>query len=325
MKNLIIIIFIFCVAPCAAQNLIPNGSFEDTISYGGGFTFPKQWTSPSGFNSVGEHYTPFNQFKWTVPQNFFGNQHAYNGSSYFGLVMYLLIRNPPSMRDYIQTKLRNNLTKDSTYCMQLYVNLPDSMTHASRGQLGIYLSNTAVSSTSNFNLPYTPQLIVSPTNYITDKLNWTEFNFQYTAVGGERYLTIGNFNDTLGIDTFFVGGGKDPNYYGTYYFIDNLYLGHCDSITTSIGVAENSANKQEEFSIYPNPAHDQITVEFTASSNENGRFELYNTLGQLQLTEQLNGDHQKHIISLTELQQGIYFYRLISNSTLTKSGNLVID
>jgi len=325
MKNLIIIIFTFCVAPCAAQNLIPNGSFEDTLNFGAGFNAPKGWITPGGFNTEGEYYNPNNITNWSEPNNFFGYQNAQNGDSYFGLAIYLLYNNVKAMRDYTQAKLKRTLIKDSTYCMQLYVNLPDSMTHASRGQLGIYLSNTTVSSTSNFNLPYTPQLIVSPTNYITDKLNWTEFNLQYTAVGGERYLTIGNFNDTLGIDTLFVGGGKDPNYYGTYYFIDNLYLGHCDSINTSVGVAENSGKKQEEFSIYPNPARDQITIEFSASSNENGRFELYNALGQLQLTEQLNGGHQKHIIKLSELQQGVYFYRLISNSTLTQSGKLIVD
>ncbi len=232
------LILIFCPQTIWGQNLIPNASFEDTISYGGGFTFPKQWTSPSGNNSIGEHYTPYNKYKWTVPQNFFGYQIAQNGNSYFGMVMYLLIRTPPVQRDYIQVKLKRALLKDSAYCLRLYVNLPDSVTHASRGQLGIYLSNSAISSTSNANIPYTPQLIISPTNYITDKVNWTEFNLPYTAQGGERYLTMGNFNDTLGIDTLFSsGGGLDANYYGTYYFIDNLYLGHCDSIPKEFDIS----------------------------------------------------------------------------------------
>ncbi len=234
----------FCSQVSWGQNLIPNGSFEDTISYGGGFTFPKQWTSPSGNNSIGEHYTPYNQYLWTVPQNFFGYQHAQHGNSYFGLVMYLLAKTPPAQRDYIQCRLKRTLIKDTTYCLQIYVNLPDSMTHASRGQLSIYLSNTAISSPSNYNLnfPYTPQMLVSPTNYITDKLNWTEFNLSYTAQGGERYLTMGNFNDTLGIDTLYSpGGGIHLNYYGTYYFIDNLYLGHCDSIPKDFDISSKTS------------------------------------------------------------------------------------
>ncbi len=230
----------FCSQASWGQNLIPNGSFEDTISYGGGFTFPKQWKSPSGNNSIGEHYTPYNQYLWTVPKNFFGYQHAVNGNSYFGMAMYILYYK--AQRDYIQCRLKRPLIKDSTYCLQIYVNLPDSMTHASRGQLGIYLSNSAISSTSNGNLPYTPQLVISPINYITDKVNWTEFNLQYTAQGGECYLTMGNFNDTLGIDTLYSpGGGIHLNYFGTYYFIDNLYFGHCDSIPKDFDISSIAA------------------------------------------------------------------------------------
>ena len=45
---------------------------------------------------------------------------------------------------------------------------------------------------------------------------------------------MGNFNDTTGIDTLFVGKrSKDPNYFGTYYFIDNLYLGSCATLPLS--------------------------------------------------------------------------------------------
>jgi hypothetical protein len=228
------------------------------------------------------------------------------------------------MRDYTQAKLKRSLKRDSTYCMRLYVNLPDSMTHSSRGQLGIYLSNTAVSSTSNFNLPYTPQLIVSPTNYITDKLNWTEFNLQYTAAGGERYITIGNFNDTLGIDTLFSpGGGKDLNYYGTYYFIDNLYLGHCDSINISVGLPEYASSKKEIL-IYPNPARDIINLEYQVLDNEVVTFELIDVLGKVQLSTRLD-QINFHSIKLNDMQQGVYFYRLISNSTHTQSGKLIIE
>ncbi len=241
MKNLIIVLIMFCSQASWGQNLIPNASFEDTISYGGGFTSPKYWFRAGGDNTDGEHYTPYNQYLWTIPQNFFGYQYAQHGNSYYGTEMYQFVYK--ALRSYIQCRLIRPLIKDSTYCLRIYVNLPDSMTYASRGQLGIYLSNMAISSTSNGNLPYTPQLVISPTNYITDKLDWTEFNLSYTAQGGERYLTMGNFNDTLGIDTLFVGGGNDPNfsYYGTYYFIDNLYLGHCDSIPKDFDISNKTS------------------------------------------------------------------------------------
>ncbi len=314
----------FCSQVSWGQNLIPNASFEDTISYGGGFTSPKLWTTPEGFNTEGEHYTPYNQYLWKVPQSFAGYQNAQNGNSYFGMRMYFLYKDWKALRDYIQTRLNRTLIKDSSYCLRIYVNLPDSMTHASRGQLGIYLSNSAISSTSNFNFPYTPQMIVSPTNYISDKLNWTEFNLQYTAQGGERYMTIGNFNDTLGIDTLLApGGGLDVAYFGTYYFIDNLYFGNCDSAGISVGLNEVQKN-ENPFSIYPNPAKEKITIAFNAQMNGEFSLELYNTLGQLKISQQLN-QLQVQDILLNELQQGIYFYRLIKNSEVTYSGKLIVE
>jgi gliding motility-associated-like protein len=139
------------------------------------------------------------------------------------------------------------------------------VSHASRNQLGIYLSNNRVSSSSNFHLPFTPQIIVSPTDYITETKNWKVFNHTYKAVGGEKVLTMGNFNDTTGIDTLFTGvKSKELNYFGTYYFIDNLYLGSCATLPLSydgsIGVQFDSAL------CYTSPV--DVTINYTNTGEE---------------------------------------------------------
>jgi len=235
LKTCLTIIIFFWAVHCTAQNLIPNPSFEDTSTTGWGIYLPNQWQMAGGGNTQPEYYNPFHDTLWTIPQSYFGYQFAQQGTKYLGMAMYLLaFRDWKPLRDYIQVNLRQPLMADSTYCFRIHVNLPDSMQHASRNQLGIFLSNTRVSSSSNYNLPYTPQIIVSPTDYITERTNWAVFNHTYKAVGGEKVLTMGNFNDTTGIDTLYTGFNRDNyQYFGTYYFIDNLYLGSCATLPLS--------------------------------------------------------------------------------------------
>ena len=266
MKTVLPIIILFWAVHCTAQNLIPNFSFEDTSKTGWGYSLPNQWRLAGGFNTQPEYYNEFHDTLWTVPQSAIGYQFAQNGGKYIGMRMYLFTTIAwKQTRDYIQTDLIQPLMTDSIYCFRIHVNLPDSISHASRNQLGIYLSNNQVSSTSNFNLPYTPQIIFSPTEYIAETKNWAVYNHTYKAVGSEKVLTMGNFNDTTGIDTLFVGKrSKDPNYFGTYYFIDNLYFGSCATLPLSydgsIGVQFDSAL------CYTSPV--DVTINYTNTGEE---------------------------------------------------------
>ncbi len=266
MKSLITICIWFWAVHCTAQNLIWNHSFEDTATIVNGFDWPADWEMASGPISGPEFYNTYQDTLWTVPLSLAGYQFAQNGNNYLGLGIYYFVNsNTKSIRDYIQTQLKQPLQTDTNYCLKIHINLPDSMQYASRSQLGIYFSNNRVSSSSNFNLPYTPQIIVSPTQYISDKENWTVFNHSYKATGGERFLVMGNFNDTTAIDTLFIGGGNyQPSYYGTYYFIDNLYLGSCDSLPISFDGSVKAA--LENTPCYTNPI--SLTVSYTNEGEE---------------------------------------------------------
>lgn len=265
MKRLITIFILFWAVQCTAQNLIPNHSFEDTAKILNGFDWPAQWEMAAGLNTGPEFYNQYQDTLWTIPKSFFGFQYPQNGTKYAGFVIYLLYRFYKPQRDYLQTQLKQTLIADTNYCFQIHVNLPDSMQYASRNQLGIYFSNSKVSSNSNLNLPFTPQIIVSPTNYISDTANWIKFNHTYKASGGERYLVIGNFNDTTAIDTLFTGvHSKNINYNGTYYFVDNLYLGSCDSLPISYDGSVKAA--LENTPCYTNPT--SLTVNYTNEGEE---------------------------------------------------------
>ena len=166
----LILLLVFCALQIDAQNIIPNPSFEDTLKRTTPLYLAKDWSTPT--NGSPDYITPYNSQTWIAPNNFAGYQKSNSGLAYMGFIIYTnytLFTTAKRRREYIQTKLKETLQMDSTYCLQLFVSLADSFRYASRNQLGIYFSNSEVNANTNFELPYTPQIFVSPTKYISEK------------------------------------------------------------------------------------------------------------------------------------------------------------
>jgi hypothetical protein len=309
-RTLILILLIkFCVYDSYTQNLIPNYSFEDTTTRVTPLFLPADWEAATleGWN----YYTPLqNQTypDWGTPDNGNGYQQAKTGSAYAGINLYNLWtfqRNP--RREYMQVQLERTLEFDSTYCFQLYISLADSIHFASKNMLGVYFSANAVSGNHRHHLPYTPQLVVSPNTYITDRVNWVKIDLQYKATGGEEYITIGNFNDTNYIDTAFVpGGGTQTWMEASYYYIDDVWLSHCDSIPDSL-TGLNERSLKHALSVYPNPFVREITVE--TKQHKKLDFVLYNSLGQA-VAVKVQKQNKKYTISTPQLPKGLYWLRV---------------
>jgi hypothetical protein len=101
-------------------------------------------------------------------------------------------------------------------------------------------------------------------------------------------------------------------------------LADLDAVT-SIAEVENQSIP---FQYYPNPASDQLQVQFEKSTNEPWMFSLYNSLGQEVLTQAMT--HPKGAVSESiefpqQLSAGIYFYALKSgDQKLRSSGSLQV-
>jgi len=135
---------------------------------------------------------------------------AYSGfSPYYG---------PPDLREYIEVKLTDSLLPNRKYCVTFYASSADSCRWAT-SRIGAYLSTDSVYSTNGFVLNYSPQVENPYGNIITDATNWTEISGEFTALGGEKFLTIGNFYNDANTDTVTIG-----NYflYYAYYYIDDV-------------------------------------------------------------------------------------------------------
>ncbi len=210
-----------------AQNLVPNPSFETYSSCPfdlSQLSFATSWVSPTAaspdyMNACNSgNCASLNQVD--VPNSIFGAQAALTGNAYAGVITYNDPASFPEYREYIQTQLVSNLIAGVTYAVQFYASCaegPCDPMGLSNG-LGAYLSVTAPSSASYMSLPYTPQVFSAGT--INSTTTWTLISGTFVAAGGERYITIGNFNDDAATT---VGNGPiTPTKFAAYYFIDDV-------------------------------------------------------------------------------------------------------
>lgn len=274
MKFVFILIFIFLAQGFGiSQNLVPNGSFEDTLPYNSN---PCPWCidsvnpwfmglddqSPDYFNAV---YFP----AWIgngVPKNGVGYQHAKDGVAYAGLVPY---SNFSVFREYLSVLLSDSLITNHFYLLRFYVSLADSSKHAI-DRLGCYFSSDTPNF-GNLNFNYFPQVANTLGNIITDTMNWIPIEGYYHALGGERILTFGNFaTDTL---TQFIQFSYNNPWYTCYYYLDDVSLIDC----TATFIQEIEL---PQFNLFPNPATDILNIQ---SEQGFARLLFYNSVGDVAL------------------------------------------
>lgn len=221
MKKLLITYYLFLITYyLSAQNLVPNPSFEIKTSCptaANQLPLASPWVNPTGaspdyFNQCATSFSFVD-----VPQNSFGYQNARTGVAYAGGFG----RGSGSpIREYVQAPLTDSLLSGKKYCVSFYVSLANRSKYAINS-FGAYLSNDSIRSTSYQAIPYIPQVINPSTSMLSDTSGWMLISGVLTAVGGEKYVTIGNFNDDTNTDTLLINP-SDPSLGSTYYYIDDV-------------------------------------------------------------------------------------------------------
>ena len=219
--SLYILLALFISFHSSAQNLVPNASFEDTISSPcNGYSFPalSNWISPSSVSSP-DYYHPCNSpLVWGVPDNQTGFQDARTGIAYAGIVTYW--EGLSSRREYIENQLTQQLINGTKYYWSFWISRADYLDYASNN-IGICLAPNPVTSATNEFIPLAP--IGNLYSVVLDSANWTQVCGEYIANGGEEYLVIGNFFDNSQTNIIQVQQGTSETI-GAYYYIDDVYL-----------------------------------------------------------------------------------------------------
>jgi hypothetical protein len=196
-KPVFFIIFFFVIVSSskAQENLVPNGDFEeyDQCPIGIADFSVSNWYSPTW--GTCDYFNECNLTDANVPNNYFGYQSTYDGSSYvgFGIVFDSV---EPSIREYLQVELTSLLEKDKFYYFSCFINKADSSNVCIK-DIGIALSDVPIGGNFSYRINYIPQFTNSLITLSCNDDDWNKIEFSFKANGGEKYLTIGCFEEDI--------------------------------------------------------------------------------------------------------------------------------
>ena len=306
-----------------SQNLVPNSSFEsyiqcplsgDKIYYSTGWFQPNK--APGGLSvnqsSSSDYFNSCSDSITDVPNNLVGYQNARTGNAYIGLTLYSNLFNQNGGREYAEIKLNQELLPGRKYIVKYYVSMANESKY-SITKFDAHLSHDSLLfiSSAGMNIPAPPQ--IQYTGRINDTLNWVEVSNSFIAIGGENFLTIGNFHNGNLCDSM-----SNPNT-GTivccfaYYYIDDVSLEE-DTIT---GINDI---KYSNFEIYPNPSNKDIQIK---SNQVNKQIRILDLYGKNVL--QIHPNNFSENIDVSKFVNGVYLIECEFENGMKQRRKIVVQ
>ncbi len=287
------------------QNLVPNSSFEDIpncVGSGYGFiSFSPPWKEATTQGSADIYNTCmiYDNPNRPVPLNTNGFQWPKTGNGYAAGYTWAM---GWVGGEYPSVKLIQALDQRKKYRVGFYTVLAEESKY-STGTFGIYFSNTEMNVPGINLFDYEPQINFFLTPEERDTGNWILLEDTFTSIGGEQYLTFGNFKTGAESDTVYRPTGWNvPGYpFFTYYYYDDVFVYEID---TTLGV-EESRLKQVNF--YQNG------YEFVCENPNLGKIDLnlFDASGRKVWQAEANKGNNR--IPFHNLSPGIYFATLQSS------------
>jgi hypothetical protein len=317
MKIHLTIIFLLITPFLFAQvNLVPNPSFEDTTVCPDGMNQVNRAVGWSSFGNTPNYWNACSQVV-NVPNTSGGFQNAFDGVAFCGVyTLYSGITGSPDYREYIGVQLISSLMVGQKYFVSCKINKPNNLECATNN-FGVLFSTVPYTETNPVKINTTPQIITS--QIVTDTLNWFNISGSFIADSIYKYAILGNFyNDSI-TDTILYNGQTDCI---AYYFIDMVCVS-TDSLTCNTPDAINENNINNKIKIFPNPATDELTIDFALT--DKSYFELYDVIGAKRKAVILDIGTQTKRIGLTDIDSGLYFYSVVDRKgNRIKTGKLVV-
>jgi hypothetical protein len=142
------------------------------------------------------------------------------------------------------------------------------------------------------------------------------------------YLGVINNPNNAGISCNYVDSAINLNGHSASYGLPN-FIDSYDYSNTTVNCPINPTTGMDEsysghISVYPNPANQEITIEFENSLNASCDIMLYDSYGRLvQTINQSTGN--KVAIKRGDLPGGFYFYKIHLDGKLISTGKLILE
>lgn len=187
------------------KNLVPNGSFENYRKKSGSIRQAIPWTQIA---SVDYYQEP-------ISNDTSSQKGAYSGDCYIGL------RFQKKYKEFAQVKLADALRRGAVYEFEMHIRLA-FWSNASLKSFGALFSKGGYKNKKDASKTGIIDSVCKKGSLING-YQWFKISGKYQADGGEKYITIGNFETNIKKDmvrmNIFKLGFKEA-----YYFIDDISL-----------------------------------------------------------------------------------------------------
>jgi len=204
-----------------AQNLVPNGGFEEYIKCPDSWVNLTQkpvvhnWYSPD--RGTPDYYNSCGTGVAKVPHIWAGTQETFEGDGLIGIYNW----SKSGYKEYIAVQLEVPLIKDTTYYVHFYFAIAKNAEFACF-DIGLALSTDSLIN-SNTILVIDSRIDSNTWNPDT---GWSSIHAIYKSNGTEQYLFIGNFHSKSAPDTIkFINNYVHPMIKGkSYMYIDDVVI-----------------------------------------------------------------------------------------------------
>ncbi|WP_296683099.1 T9SS type A sorting domain-containing protein [Flavobacterium sp.] len=178
----------------------------------------------------------------SIPSQNFLPFDTISGNNFLGIVSYQSIFNDPSpesynQREYLQCELNDTLIYKKFYKIDFYTLsfIYDTWGNFLTNNLGIYFSTAQFYSNNGNYIDSAAQVKYFQNEIIKNPLTWEKFSGIYQAEGGEKFMTVGNFNSD--VETSFICQSPFwPAQGKGYVYLDKFALTPLDSIPGGLQV-----------------------------------------------------------------------------------------
>jgi len=211
-------------AMATAQNLVPNPSFEDTVdcSTPTQCTLLKatQWYNPTISTPDVWDADTTRLCGYDIRTQGVGQMQPPEGARMAGGYFWDGPSGGPT-RDYMLTRLTEELAPGAAYQVSLWY-VRNAAFGSAVDHVGVWLGNDSIHEPTWGPMGLVPQVRLRDPNieYLTNGTQWTQLVDTFTAIGGERWLIIGNFDPQDSIQAI-VANPAAP-YSNCYYYIDQV-------------------------------------------------------------------------------------------------------
>ncbi len=148
---------------------------------------------------------------------------------------------------------------------------------------------------------------------LNGNINWQ----QYYNTG--KKITVFDMTKTSDGGCFLTGQIWDWHNVSSVFITDVFFLkvDRNGNVVGSLGI--NEKIKQSDILVYPNPVRENIT--FNTGMYSNYQLSIFNALGQTVLQQHCNSS--QNTFSIQDFQQGMYYYRLLTDHGKVISGKFV--